>query len=187
MKKISGILIALLLVIVSLFGVVGCGVGSQSGLPSNTDEKGGELLQTDLQKSAVFFDKAEKWATEEFLVENETHFFGIHDGLPDYLCFSIETNNEFTYAFDSFPQEIDFSQYFIIVYFFTDIYYGFDCKLQTITKNKGEVSIEVLHEMAGKEPGKDPPPSTSFPTQRCLVVKMPNCEYTSVKVEMLYP
>ena len=37
-KKLNGILITLLLVIVSLFGIVGCGVGSQSGLQNKTDE-----------------------------------------------------------------------------------------------------------------------------------------------------
>ena len=183
MKKISGILIALLLAVISMFGIVGCGVGSQSQLEDINDK----LVEEKIQKSAVFFDKAEKWATEEFLANNETHFFGSSDGLPDYLCFSIETDEAFAHAFDEFPQEIDFSQSFIVVYLFTDIYYGFECKLQTITKNKGEVSIEVLHEMAEKEPGKDPPPSTSFPTQRCLVVKMPNCKYTSLKVEIVYP
>ena len=43
MKKLNSILIALLLVIVSLFGVVGCGVGSQSGLQNKTDEPQNEF------------------------------------------------------------------------------------------------------------------------------------------------
>jgi len=45
MKKISGVIIAFLLVIVTLFGFAGCGSGNQSELPSKIDE-----LQSQIQK-----------------------------------------------------------------------------------------------------------------------------------------
>lgn len=139
-----------------------------------------------LPYNAVLFDKAERWAQEDFLSENKTHFPSENDNLPLDRCFVIDSDEKFSRAFDSFPEEVAFEQDMLVVYFFTDIYYGFDCKLQTITQNEGEITIDILHEMAEQRPDGARPPSTSMPMQRCLVIKLSGCNYESVQVEMNY-
>ena len=133
-----------------------------------------------LPYDAVLFDKAERWAKEEFLNENQTKYPSTDDNLPRERCFIIDSAEEFDKAFDSFPEEVTFTSDILVIYFFTDIYYGFGCKLQAITEASGEIVIDILHEMA------DERPSTSMPIQRCLVIKLSNCSYKSIQVEMNY-
>ena len=70
-----------------------------------------------LPYGAVLFDKAERRATEDFLTENRTNSPAEDD------------DDEFDSAFDSFPEEVAFPHDILVVYFFADIYYGFECKL----------------------------------------------------------
>lgn len=139
-----------------------------------------------IMKDAKFFDKTEEYATEYFLSKNKTHKPFENDDLPESICKIIDTQAEYILAFSAFPAEVDFSQDVLIVYCFTDIYYGFACRLQTITENDGEITINILHEMAKKDSLGVTPPSTSVPTQRCLVVKLSNHVCTNVNVKINY-
>lgn len=51
------------------------------------------------------------------------------DELPDERILIMDSEEEFDSAFDLFPEEVAFPHDILVVYFFTDIYYGFECKL----------------------------------------------------------
>lgn len=141
---------------------------------------------SELPYNATIADKAENFMKEEYLAENKTHCSGSTDTLPDKICKIIQTEEEYAKAFNSFPEETDFKRDILVVYFFTDIYYGFDCKLQKITNDNGEITIEILHRTAKKAPNGSTSPSTSSPTQRCLAVKLTDCDYTDINVNLIY-
>ncbi len=84
-----------------------------------------------LPYGAVLFDKAERRATEDFLTENRTNSPAEDDDdeLPDERILIMDSEEEFDSAFDSFPEEVAFPHDILVVYFFADIYYGFECKL----------------------------------------------------------
>ena len=138
-------------------------------------------------QGAKLFDKAERYATEQFLLENTTHQPFANDEKPESICKIIDTEEEYELAFSSFPEEVDFSKDVLIVYLFTDIYYGFDCKLQKVTENGGEITIDVLHEMAPRDIFGVAPYSTSSPIQRCLVVKLSDQPCAKASVKISYP
>lgn len=137
-------------------------------------------------EEAILLDKAERWAKEDFLTESRTNFPFADDGLPFDRCFFIYSEGDFNRAFKTFPVEVTFPQNILVIYTYTDIYYRFGCELQTITNNAGELTIEILHDMAEPDEEGGFPPSTSYPTQRCLVIKMSACTFESVKVKMNY-
>lgn len=139
-----------------------------------------------LPYNATIFDKAENFMKEDYLADNNTHYPGATDGLPESICKTVESDGEFKNAFASFPEEIDFTKDILVVYFFTDIYYGFGCKLQTVTNDNGEIVINIIHQMAKKEINGARPPSTSAPTQRCLAVKLTDCVYSDIVVKLSY-
>lgn len=137
---------------------------------------------TPLPYDATLADRAENFMKEEYLAENKTHSWGNNDDLPENICKIIKTEEEYERAFNSFPEETDFTEDVLVLYFFTDIYYGFDCKLQKITNSNGEITVEILHKMANK-PWSG---SASMPIQRCLAVKLTACGYTDISVILNY-
>lgn len=144
------------------------------------------LQEKELPYSAKLFDKAENLLTDEFISANETHYPFSEDGLPESSCKIITDDYEFTRAFAAFPENLDFSRDKLVVYLFTDIYYGFDCRLYDITENEGSLSIIIKHEMAEPDANGAQPPSTSMPIQRCLVVKLSDCSIDDIKVDLIY-
>lgn len=137
--------------------------------------------------NAKLFDKAENYMKEQYLTENQTHYPFTSDGLPENRCQIIDTEDKFADIFESFPEEPDFSTDILVIYIFTDIYYRFDCKLQDIKENEGDITIVIEHEMAEPEANGAVPPSTSMPIQRCLVVQLSDYSFDNVNVELVYP
>lgn len=144
-----------------------------------------DSLLPEFPYSAKLFDKAENLLKEEFLVENETHYPSREDGLPDSRCQIINNDDEFSCTIATFPEELNFSQDMLVIYLFTDIYYGFECKLYEIIENEEKLSIVIKHEMAENNAGLDIP-STSMPIQRCLIVKLSNCSFDNVEIKLIY-
>ncbi|MDE6505571.1 MAG: hypothetical protein K2L42_06870 [Clostridia bacterium] len=134
-----------------------------------------------LPYNAKFYDKAENWFLEKFLADNKTHYPFETDNLPEYRCRIVSTDTDFDNVFKSFPEDNNFSQDILVVYLFTDIYYGFDCELKTISSENNVVTIEILHKMP-----QGHSPETSLPTQRCLIVKLTGCEYEDINVKLSY-
>ncbi len=137
--------------------------------------------EREISYSATLIDKAEQYATETFLTENATVEYA-NGRLPQEKCVVIDTREAFENAFVSFPETVNFEQDILVVYFFTDIYYGLGCTLQSVDVENGVLEIELLHEMITRGWAG----SASQPTQRCLVVKLTDCEYESVNVTMEY-
>ena len=142
--------------------------------------------EKEMPYNAKLFDKAEYMLTNEFLSENETHYPSSEDGLPESRCRIIDNNEEFEYAFASFPEKLDFSHDILVVYSFTDIYYGFECKLSDITESENKLAIIIKHEMAKPSSNGAIPPSTSMPIQRSLVIKLSDCRVDNVKINLIY-
>lgn len=172
MKKIVSIIA---LVIVMLFAVA-CANPNHNRV----------LTAEELLVSAQLFDRAENFAKENYLKQNKTHYPSNKDGLPEERYQIINSNKKLARAFEPFPQEVDFAQEFLVVYFFTDHNYGYGCQLDTITKNGDEITIEVVHGLGELDENGHPPMTGSAPTQRCLVVKLPNCYYKTVNVNITY-
>ncbi len=139
----------------------------------------------ELPYSAKLFDKAENFMTETYLRENNTHYPSNNDGLPHTRCQVIKTEDNADGIFETFPEELDFSRDMLVIYIFTDINYGFGCRLEDITENEQEMTIVIRHELAKSSEGFDVP-AASLPTQRCLVVKLTDCSFNDVKVELIY-
>ena len=144
------------------------------------------ILAEELLEKAVFFDKAEKWLTNDFTQNNKTHYPFTEDGLPNNRTYMVEGEEEFSEIFSSFPQEVDFDKEILLVYLFTDIYYGFDCSLQIIYQNEEKVKIQILHDMAEPSPDGIEPPSTSQPIQRCFVIKLPIFTQEKIQINIIY-
>ncbi len=140
----------------------------------------------ELPYSAKLFDKAENFMTETYLRENNTHYPSNNDGLPHTRCQVIKTEDDVEGIFETFPEELDFSRDMLVIYIFTDINYAFGCRLDDITVTENEMTIVIGHEMAKRDIWGRRPPSASLPTQRCLVVKLTDCSFNDVKVDLIY-
>lgn len=135
--------------------------------------------------SAKLFDKTESMLTNEFLAKNQTHYPSIEDGLPDNRIHIITNTYDFETAFVSFPENLDFSKDTLVVYFFTDIYYGFDCELDNVVESNNQVTITVTHKTTQNTTDMDTP-SVSAPLLRCLTIKLTSCPQKQINVILNY-
>lgn len=137
---------------------------------------------------ATFYDRVEKYAYETYMQDNSTRVpFTENDLRPFDIVNVIKTQSEFEYAIPDGHIEIDFSEEILVVYFFTDIYMGFNCALKSIKIENNQLKIVILHELADKIGQGPRPPSTSYPTQRCMAIKTTLTDFDSVSVSMTYP
>lgn len=139
-----------------------------------------------LPYDACLFDKAERYLKQDFMDDNATHFPSCDDALPESRCIIIDTTEKYNMAFDTFPQEIDFNNEVLVVYLFTDIYYAFNCDLEKIVNDNEKLIITIKHEMATAGSNGAKPPSTSMPIQRCLVVKLHDCNFSNIEINLIY-
>lgn len=136
---------------------------------------------------ATFYDNVEKYAHESYLQENITKFPFDGSDLPFDIVNVIRTQSDFEQAIPDGNIEIDFSTEVLILYLFTDIYMGFDCRLKSIKLEENEINIIVFHELAEKDSQGLRPPSTSYPTQRCLAIKTTLTGFNNALVTVDYP
>ena len=129
-------------------------------------------------------DNAQKLMNEDYLNEHETSFPFRDDGLPDDICVEIQSDEEFARAFVDYPFNVDFEKEFVILYFFTDVNAGFGCVITLAVVKDDTLFVFIEHKLAKKSSDGSRPPSASFPTHRCLAIKMDRVEYRSLSIIM---
>ena len=132
-------------------------------------------------ENAVFYDNVQLYLHDDYLNNNITRFPSIDgsDQRPEYLINIIRSQTEFTAAVQENYIDIDFDKETLILYFFTDLYMGFECRLQNIQINDRKLNINIFHAI-------DDAPCTSLPTQRCLAIKTTLSDFDSVNVKITY-
>ena len=137
-------------------------------------------------KYASFYDRVEKYAYADFLEENITRKPFDQRDLPFDIVKIIRTESELENAIPTGKIEVDFDSEVLVVYFFTDINYGFDCKLQGLKIADNFLTIYILHGKAKEDNQGVTPPSSSMPIQRCLAIKTSLTNFDTATINMSY-
>lgn len=136
---------------------------------------------------ATFYDNVEKYAYATYLQDNATKFPFDGSELPFDIVNVIRTQSELDKAIPDGHIEIDFNKEVLVLYLFTDIYMGFNCRLKSINVKGNQLNIVIFHELAEKSAQGTRPPSTSYPTQRCMAIKTTLTDFNSASVAIDYP
>ncbi|MBP5308346.1 MAG: hypothetical protein J6Z34_04330 [Clostridia bacterium] len=126
--------------------------------------------------NAEIYDNAQIYLKEEYAEENNPRNKN-PEGLNDTVTKIINDYASFNNAFESFPENIDFDNKIVVLYFFTDIYAKRNCKINSIKLRGGDLKILINHKRAVScARVKD----ASSPTLRCLAVIMDKIEIDTV-------
>lgn len=132
-------------------------------------------------ENATIYDNVQSYLHDNYLNNNMTRSpsVGGSDRHPEYIINVIRSQKEFAAAAQENHIDIDFDKEVLILYFFTDLYMGFECRLQNIQVNDRKLNINIFHAI-------DDAPCTSLPTQRCLAIKTTLSDFDSVNVKITY-
>ena len=139
-------------------------------------------------QNATFYDRVEKYAYETYLQDNATRVpFTENDLRPIDRVNVIRTQAELDKAIPAGHIEVDFEKENVILYLFTDINAGYGCSLESIKIQDNQLNIVIFHNLIEYGGNGFPPPSASFPTQRCVAIKTALIDFESTSVTFTYP
>lgn len=162
-KKLTKILIMGMVLIMCLGIFVGCG---------------GNKYNAELHYNAQAMMNA------EYLEANMT--LGAYDGLvedtssPETRTHIIKNKNDFDFAFNEFPKEVDFSKKMVLIYFFTSSYPTSPYKLEKTTMDSDILSVDFKLNKSYSHG-----PDASKPQQTCVVVLIDILDISNVNFKQV--
>ena len=136
---------------------------------------------------STLYDKVQEHMTEEALIANTIREMGSDDDTYPYdITRVIRSQDEFDGMFKDRIFDADFETEVVVVYFFTDIYNGFDCYLGNVKLEENILKIEIRHKMAERDIFGIRPSSTSQPTVRAFAVKVALRDFDDAQANVKY-
>ncbi len=136
---------------------------------------------------STLYDKVQEHMTEEALIANTIREMGSDDDTYPYdITRVIRSQDEFDGMFKDRIFEADFETEVVVVYFFTDIYNGFDCYLGNVKLEENILNIEIRHKMPGLRYDGRPLMATSAPTVRAFAVKVLLRDFDDAQANVKY-
>ncbi len=102
-----------------------------------------------IKYNAVFYDRAEKWITEDCAYKCATRYAktpqggSFDDSYPKEINLFVTSKEQLDEMFDGFPEEIDFEKQTVAVYFYTCNYMGRSAKLKSVKIKDKTLNIKV--------------------------------------------
>jgi hypothetical protein len=127
---------------------------------------------------------AQAMMNAEYLEANMT--LGAYDGLvedtssPETRTHIIKNKNDFDFAFNEFPKEVDFSKKMVLIYFFTSSYPTSPYKLEKTTMDS-----DILRVYFKLNKSDSQGPDASKPQQTCVVVLIDILDISNVSFKQV--
>lgn len=135
--------------------------------------------------NAELYYNAQAMMNVEYLKDNMTLWaeddFVIDTSLPETRTHIIKNENDFNFAFNEFPKEVDFSKKMVLIYFFTSCYPTSPYRLKKITIDSDILYVDFqLNKVFSL--GR---PDASKPQQTCVVLFIDILDINSVRFKQV--